>query len=52
MSAVLKTLESEQVTLTFELFDLPSAQHKAGLAGLLILLESLHSRAVSARKAR
>ena len=31
-------------TLSYSLFDLPSAQHKAGLAGLLLLIDSLQKR--------
>jgi CRISPR-associated protein Cmx8 len=46
MSTAVKTQDSEQVTLTYDLFELPSAQHKAGLAGLLILLESLKAREI------
>lgn len=44
MSAVKKTQEAESITLTYDLSELPSAQHKAGLAGLLILIESLKAR--------
>lgn len=44
MSAAMKTQDSEQIILTYDLFELPSAQHKAGLAGLLILIESLKAR--------
>jgi CRISPR-associated protein Cmx8 len=32
------------VTVTYDLFDLPTAQHKAGLAGLLLELASLKNR--------
>lgn len=46
MSAVKKTQEVESITLAYDLFELPSAQHKAGLAGLLILLESLKAREI------
>lgn len=44
MSAVKKTQEMESIPLTYDLSELPSAQHKAGLAGLLILIESLKAR--------
>lgn len=44
MSAVNKTKDVESITLSYDLFELPSAQHKAGLAGLLILIESLKER--------
>jgi hypothetical protein len=33
-----------QVTITYDLFDLPTAQHKAGLAGLLLQIESMSIR--------
>jgi CRISPR-associated protein Cmx8 len=32
------------VTITYDLFDLPTAQHKAGLAGLLLQIESMRAR--------
>lgn len=32
------------VTITYDLFDLPTAQHKAGLAGLLLEIASLKNR--------
>lgn len=44
MSAVKKAQEMESISLTYDLTELPSAQHKAGLAGLLILIESLKAR--------
>ncbi len=31
----------EQVTLTFDLHDLPTAQHRAGLAGLILQIDSM-----------
>ncbi len=34
----------ESVTIIYDLFDLPTAQHKAGLAGLLLQIESMKSR--------
>jgi CRISPR-associated protein Cmx8 len=37
-----------QVTITYDLFDLPTAQHKAGLAGLLLQIESMQSRKLPA----
>lgn len=37
----------KEIALSYDLFDLPSAQHKAGLAGLLLLIESLQQRGVS-----
>ena len=36
--------DSASVTITYDLFDLPTAQHKAGLAGLLLEIESMKSR--------
>jgi len=33
-----------QLTLKYDLFDLPTAQHKAGLAGLLLMTESMVRR--------
>jgi len=38
----------DETTLTIEynLFDLPTAQHKAGLAGLLVMIESLRLREI------
>ncbi len=36
------------VPVTYELFDLPTAQHKAGLAGLLLQIESMRNRKKSA----
>lgn len=36
------------VTITYDLFDLPTAQHKAGLAGLLMQIESMRQRHVTA----
>jgi CRISPR-associated protein Cmx8 len=35
------TTKSSPITLSFDLLDLPTAQHKAGLAGLLMLIDSL-----------
>ena len=43
-----KAANPAQVTITYDLFDLPTAQHKAGLAGLLLQIESMQSRKLSA----
>ncbi len=42
MSAI--KMEDDKLTLEYNLADLPSAQHKAGLAGLLVMIESLKRR--------
>ena len=39
-----KAPQVKEITLSYSLFDLPSAQHKAGLAGLLLLIDSLRQR--------
>jgi len=39
-----KTKENEPITLRYNLFDLPTAQHKAGLAGLLVMIRTLRRR--------
>lgn len=39
-----KSAEPESVTITYDLFDLPTAQHKAGLAGLLLQIDSMRER--------
>ncbi|MBT8764418.1 type I-MYXAN CRISPR-associated protein Cmx8 [Desulfohalobiaceae bacterium Ax17] len=39
--------KEDKITLTYNLFDLPTAQHKAGLAGILILIESMRRRKMS-----
>ena len=39
-----KATQPTEITLSYSLFDLPSAQHKAGLAGLLLLIDSLRQR--------
>ena len=39
-----KITQETAITLSYSLFDLPSAQHKAGLAGLLLLIDSLRQR--------
>ena len=36
-----KKPEPEQITLTFDLHDLPTAQHRAGLAGLILQIDSM-----------
>ena len=42
-----EAISGKQIILSYDLFNLPSAQHKAGLAGLLLLIESLQQRGVS-----
>lgn len=37
----------DAVEITYNLFDLPTAQHKAGLAGLLLMIESMQRRRIS-----
>ena len=39
-----KATQESEITLSYSLFDLPSVQHKAGLAGLLLLIDSLQQR--------
>ncbi len=39
-----KAKPPETVTITYDLFDLPTAQHKAGLAGLLLQIEHMEER--------
>ena len=39
-----KASRDGEVSLSYSLFDLPTAQHKAGLAGLLLLIESMQQR--------
>ena len=41
---VAKATTPTSVTITYDLFDLPTAQHKAGLAGLLLQIESMKNR--------
>ena len=41
-----KPAEPTEVVVRYDLFDLPTAFHKAGLAGLLMLVESLKTRKV------
>ena len=36
--------QDEILSLHYSLFDLPTAQHKAGLAGLLVMIESMRRR--------
>src|SRR4051812_28535145 len=36
--------EVVEIPFTFNLFDLPTAQHKAGLAGLILAIRSLKER--------
>lgn len=40
----MKVKSPPELKIAYELFSLPSAQHKAGLAGLLLLIESLRWR--------
>ncbi len=42
-----KVQEEEKLILRYNLFDLPTAQHKAGLAGLLVMIESLQRRGIT-----
>lgn len=44
MSIIAK--KGDTFTLTYDLFSLPTAQHKAGLAGLLLMIESLKARKI------
>lgn len=37
---------SDSLVLSYNLFDLPTAQHKAGLAGLLLMIESMKMREI------
>ena len=39
-----KAAPGASVTVKYDLFDLPTAQHKAGLAGLLLQIESMKAR--------
>lgn len=39
-----KSSDPSTVTITYDLFDLPTAQHKAGLAGLLLQIDSMKNR--------
>jgi len=41
------TNDTQKITLEYNLYDLPTAQHKAGLAGLLLMLESMKMRRMS-----
>jgi len=43
-----KTPPPKSVTITYDLFDLPTAQHKAGLAGLLLQIDSMRNRNIPA----
>lgn len=38
-----KKAEPERIALTFDLLDLPTAQHRAGLAGLILQIDSMGS---------
>jgi len=37
-------VDREPITITYDLLSLPSAQHKAGLAGFLLIIESMRRR--------
>ena len=39
-----KTDAPKTITLTYDLFELPTAQHRAGLAGLLLQIDSMKNR--------
>ena len=39
-------IKDDLITLEYNLYDLPTAQHKAGLAGLLLIINSLESRKI------
>ena len=39
---------SERITLHFDILDLPTAQHRAGLAGLVLQVESMKKRRLPA----
>jgi len=39
--------EGETLVLDYDLFGLPTAQHKAGLAGLILLIDSMNARKLS-----
>ena len=41
-----RATQETAITLSYSLFDLPSAQHKAGVAGLFLLIDSLRQRGV------
>src|SRR5215813_3362777 len=42
-------MADEVIELTFDLFTLPTAQHRAGLAGLTLLVESMRRRKIKIR---
>ena len=44
MAKKAKTEEIKEVTIRYDLIDLPTAQHKAGLAGLVLAIRSLKNR--------
>jgi CRISPR-associated protein Cmx8 len=43
------TAGNKSITLRYSLFDLPTAQHKAGLAGLLVMIETMRRRGIDPR---
>jgi len=40
-------MNEERITLDYNLYDLPTAQHKAGLAGFLVMLDTMERRELS-----
>jgi CRISPR-associated protein Cmx8 len=49
---VAKSKPPETITIIYDLFELPTAQHKAGLAGLLLQIDSMRNRKKLAPKYR
>ncbi len=49
MSTPVSMLDDEHIRLEYRLADLPTAQHKAGLAGLVLLIRNLEERGVEPR---
>lgn len=49
MSTPVSTQDDERIRLEYRLAELPTAQHKAGLAGLVLLIENLKERTVEPR---
>ncbi len=39
-----KAIQPESITVRYDLYELPTAQHKAGLAGLLLQIDSMNER--------
>ena len=44
---MIKREKTETINLEYNLYDLPTAQHKAGLAGLLLMIESMKRRGIT-----